>query len=122
MTVRASSLLLNSSTVAGLVNVSYRQIDYLATKLSRNPGQGIPRRWTIDDVQRLRIAAALNDGSVGGHFPLFAQAVIEGPQPPDNGWVAYSCHRIAYGPSPAAAMRDFDGAVIARIPNWGSNT
>lgn len=119
MTAIAPDAQVSSTDAAHLAGVSYRQLNYVAIHLGWTPGTGTRRRWSYDQIHRLRIAAALNEEAHRRDFLHFAIVVLHGPQPPDSGWAAYTSDEVAYGSSPAVALKGLTGAVIAKIPELG---
>ena len=83
MTAIAPDAQVSSTDAAHLAGITYRQLDYLATHLGWNPGSGggSRRRWSYDQIHRLRIAAALNEavalkgltGAVIARIPEFGR-------------------------------------------------
>jgi hypothetical protein len=83
---------LSTADLARHLGVSYRQLDYLARTtidggdLAGARGQGSRRVWRDDLVARLAVATVIA-GVTGRRWGEVARAVVDGPEPPPDGWV-----------------------------------
>jgi hypothetical protein len=91
---------LDSRTVAVLLDISYRQLDHAirtVDHLGKLPGMaagsGSRRRFTVDTLRRLDVAARLAEAHPGGRFgswPHAVAATMRGPRPPMTGFAVLS--------------------------------
>lgn len=102
LAVGADVVPLNSQAVAGLLGVTYRQLDYaircvddLGSLPLMSNGSGSRRRFTAETLRRLDVAARLADadpgmlahgGGRGGYWQRAVAGVMAAPPPPPAGF------------------------------------
>ena len=124
---------LSSQNVCELMDVTYRQLDYLVRCLERESIELVPidvghggrgdRRWDPEIVRRLQVAVALANTvphtSQGSPLAQMARAALDTPvTPPERGWALWVRGAVIY-PTTARQLGDMlrgCDAVVARIP------
>lgn len=97
-TAEAADVSLSSRNTADLLGITYRQLDYatrnvreLRTRPTMSGGSGSKRRYDLDTIRRLMIAASLAQAIPHGEYNgsqwvRAAGATMAGPPPPATGF------------------------------------
>lgn len=82
---------MSSAEVCRELGISYRRLHWLTVAglvPERTAGSGVPLRWSLDTVERLRVALALERAAslTTSQWPAIVSATMAGPEPPTRGW------------------------------------
>lgn len=120
------SYYLTTQQVMRLLNLTYRQVDWIARRAietSGGPGPGHYRTWTPGVIRQVQVACALVAATpttaAGGPVVEYVRAVRKtGPPPPDQGlWIIYSYGSVYYRRTlDDVATLAVHGGVVAPLP------
>jgi hypothetical protein len=118
---------LDSRSVAIMLGVTYRQLDHAircVNELGQLPGMaggsGSRRRFSVDTLRRLDVAARLAEAHPGGRFgywPHAVAAVMRGPEPPLSGFAVLSPDGMIGYPTTLRA-RDFPVGPVGGVVRY----